>query len=134
MKVGITGSEHYQNTSKVKEILFKLKEKYKNDLIILSGGEKNGAEKFVRKFSIDFGIEYKEFNPAFTVKNLYSVMPDSYFEKPFHPTHRIHSDYLMMRDCDVMIILNSENEVLSSRLKSIVNKIKKINKPITIIT
>ena len=79
MKVAIIGSREYQNVRKVKELLTNLKKKFGDDLIIISGGAKNGADKYARKYALEFGIQYKEFNPAHTQRNLYSAMPNNYY-------------------------------------------------------
>ena len=71
MKVAIIGSREYQNIRKIKETLFQLKQKFGDTLIIISGGAKDGADKFARKYALEFGIRYREFNPAHTIKNLY---------------------------------------------------------------
>ena len=42
MKVALVGSRHYQNIRKVKDTLFQLKQKFADDLIIISGGAKDG--------------------------------------------------------------------------------------------
>ena len=79
MKVAMIGSREYENTRKIKDALFKLKQKFGDALIVISGGAQYGADKFVRKFALEFGIKYKEFNPAHTTKNLYSAMSDNYY-------------------------------------------------------
>ena len=83
MKVAIIGSRMYENTRKIKDTLFQLKQKFGDDLIIVSGGAKDGADKFARKYTLEFGIKYKEFNPAHTTKNLYSAMSDNYYNIHF---------------------------------------------------
>ena len=40
MKVGIVGSRRYENKKKIKDFIFKLKEEYGTDTIIVSGGGK----------------------------------------------------------------------------------------------
>ena len=103
MKVAIIGSREYENTRKIKDTLFQLKQKFGDKLIIISGGAQHGADKFARKYALEFGIKYKEFNPAHTVKNLYSAMSDTYYEKPYHVSQFHHRNMLIARDCDVMM-------------------------------
>ena len=52
MKVAVIGSRDYQNIRKIKDTLFQLKQKFGDKLIIISGGAKHGADKFVRKIVI----------------------------------------------------------------------------------
>ena len=42
MKIAIIGSRSYTNKRKIKEFIFQLKNKFKEDLVIVSGGVKMG--------------------------------------------------------------------------------------------
>ena len=133
MKVAVVGSRDYQNIRKIKDTLFQLKQKFGDKLIIISGGAKHGADKFTRKYALEFGMRYREFNPAHTTKNLYSAMSDDYYEKPYHVSQFHHRNMLIARDCDVMIafigIDNTSNGSMSA-----IKQAKKLNKPVTIIS
>ena len=133
MKVAIIGSRMYENTRKIKETLFQLKQKFGEDLIVISGGAKHGADKFARKYALEFGIKYKEFNPAHTVKNLYSAMSEDYYEKPYHVSQFHHRNMLIARDCDVMIAFIPNGEKTSGSLSAIKGA-KKLDKRVTIIS
>ena len=50
MKVALVGSREYENIRKVKDALFQLKQKFGDKLIIISGGAKDGADKYARKY------------------------------------------------------------------------------------
>ena len=132
MKVALIGSRDYANIRRIKDTLFQLKQKFKTDLIVISGGAKYGADKFARKYALEFGIRYKEFNPAHTIKNLYSAMSDDYYSKPYHVSQFHHRNMLIARDCDVMIAFISEQESSNGSMSAI-KKTKKLNKPVTII-
>ena len=43
MKVGLIGSTRYENKRKIRETIFKLLQKFNDDLVIVSCGEKIGA-------------------------------------------------------------------------------------------
>jgi len=132
MKVALIGSRDYANIRRIKDTLFQLKQKFKTDLIVISGGAKYGADKFARKYALEFGIRYKEFNPAHTTKNLYSAMSDDYYGKPYHVSQFHHRNMLIARDCDVMIAFISEQESSNGSMSAL-KKAKKLNKPVTII-
>ena len=132
MKVALIGSRDYANIRRIKDTLFQLKQKFKTDLIVISGGAKYGADKFARKYALEFGIRYKEFNPAHTTKNLYSAMSEDYYSKPYHVSQFHHRNMLIARDCDVMIAFISEQESSNGSMSAI-KKAKKLNKPVTII-
>ena len=133
MKVALIGSREYENIRKIKDTLFQLKQKFGDKLIIISGGAKDGADKYARKFALEFGIKYREFNPAHTIKNLYSAMSETYYEKPYHVSQFHHRNMLIARDCDVMIAFIPK-QGSSSGSMSAVKQAKKLNKPVTLVT
>ena len=133
MKVAVIGSRDYQNIRKIKITLFELKRKFGDKLIIISGGAKHGADKFVRKYALEFGMRYREFNPAHTTKNLYSAMSDDYYDKPYHVSQFHHRNMLIARACDVMMAFIPNGDNANGSLSAIKNA-KKLKKPVTIIT
>jgi len=133
MKVAMIGSREYENTRKIKDALFQLKEKFGDTLIVISGGGQYGADKFVRKFALEFGIKYKEFNPAHTTKNLYSAMSDNYYNKTYHVSQFHHRNMLIAKACNVMIAF-IPNGAAPNGSESAIKSTKKLNKPVTIIT
>ena len=55
MKIGIVGSRRYENKKKIKDFIFKLKQEHGTDTIIVSGGCKNGADKYDKKYAFESG-------------------------------------------------------------------------------
>ena len=133
MKVALIGSRDYANIRRIKDTLFQLKQRFGSNLIVISGGAKYGADKYARKYALEFGIQYKEFNPAHTTKNLYSAMSDDYYGKPYHVSQFHHRNMLIARDCDVMIAFIGDNDISNGSMSAI-KKAKKLNKAVTIIT
>ena len=133
MKVAIVGSRMYENTRKIKDALFQLKQKFAGDLIVISGGAQHGADKFARKYALEFGIKYQEYNPAHTPKNLYSAMSDNYYNKPYHVSQFHHRNMLIARDCNVMMAFIANGDSSNGSISAI-KTAKKLNKPVTIIT
>ena len=129
----MVGSREYENTRKIKDTLFKLKQKFGDTLIVISGGAKDGADKFARKFALEFGIRYKEFNPAHTTKNLYSAMSDTYYGKPYHVSQFHHRNMLIAKDCDVMMAFIPDQSNSNGSMSAI-KQAKKLDKPVTIIS
>ena len=133
MKVAIIGSRMYENTRKIKEALFQLKQKFGEDLMIISGGAKDGADKFARKYALEFGIKYQEYNPAHTPKNLYSAMTDNYYDKTYHVSQFHHRNMLIAKACDCMMAFIPNGDPAVGSISAI-KKTKKLNKPVTIIS
>jgi hypothetical protein len=100
MKVALIGDEKYENRGEIKELIFKLKQKFGDTLTIVSRGSKNGIEKWVRKFCMELSIDYVEYNLASTPMNLYSGMSEEYYDKPYHPTQKLHQYDLISQNAD----------------------------------
>ena len=83
MRVAIIGSRRYENKKKIKDFIFKLKEQYGSDTIIVSGGCKTGADKYAKKYALELGLQYEEYPPFHEVHNLYCVLPESRYNKDF---------------------------------------------------
>ena len=133
MKVAMIGSRRYENKRKIKETLTNLRRRFGDELIIISGGAQDGADKYARKFAIEFGISYREFNPAHTPKNLYSAMTESYYGKPYHASQFHHRNYLIAQDCDVMMAF-IPYEDRSPGSESAIKAAKRLGKKVIIIT
>tara|TARA_R100000315_G_C5095215_1_gene54646 strand:+ start:8 stop:409 length:402 start_codon:yes stop_codon:yes gene_type:complete len=133
MKVAITGSRYYENVRKIKLTLFELKRKFGDKLIILSGGDQYGADKFAKKYALEFGIAYQEYNPAHTSKNLYSAMSDNYYDKPYHVSQFHHRNTLLAKACTVMMLFIPDGYETKAT-NNIIRIVKKEEKPVTIIT
>ena len=133
MKIAVIGSIKYENTRKIKNLLTNLKQKFNDELIIISSGNKQGGDKHTKKFSLEFGIKYKEFNPAHTVQNLYSAMSERYYAKPYHVSQFHHRNMLIAKDCDYMIALIPEG-VQHNELQSAIKQAIKLDKKGVIIT
>ena len=83
MKIGIVGSRRYENKKKIKDFIFKLKQEHGDGTIIVSGGCKNGADKYAKKYALELGLQYEEYPPFHEVHNMYCTMPESRYGKPY---------------------------------------------------
>ena len=83
MKVAIVGSRRYENKRKIKEFIFKLKNEYGKKTIIVSGGCKQGADRYAKKYALELGLQYEEYPPFHDVHNLYCTMPSSRYGKSY---------------------------------------------------
>ena len=64
IKIGIVGSRGYTNKQKVKDLMFEIKEKYGDEVEIVSGGQKEGADGYAKN---DIN---KEYNKQYSLRNL----------------------------------------------------------------
>ena len=133
MKIAIVGSRIYENKRKIRDMIFKLKQTFGDKLEIVSGGAGAGADKYAKKYALELGVKYKEFNPAHTPRNLHSAMSDSYYNKPYHVSQFHHRNLLIARDCDVMIALIPKG-VDAKGSESAINAAKRLNKKVVVLT
>ena len=83
MKIGIVGSRRYENKKKIKDFIFKLKQEHGTDTVIVSGGCKDGADRYAKKYALELGLQYEEYPPFHEVHNLYCTMPSSRYSRPY---------------------------------------------------
>ena len=131
MQVGIIGSKNYENTRRIRDVLSSLKTKFGNELIVFSGGTQQGTEKYVKKYALEFNIQYREFNPAHTSHTLYSMMREDYYNKPFHGSQHAHRYMMLGRYVDNLIILISPGETVDI-YKSAIDTVNKRKKKIVV--
>ena len=103
MNIAIIGSPKYDSVRAVRDFLFNIKQKLGTDVNIITRGNKDGCEKWVRKYALEFGFRYTEYNPAHTNRNLYSGMSNDYYDKPYHPTQRLHQYDCIVKHSDKII-------------------------------
>jgi len=110
VKVGVCGSPLYENKSRIKETLFKLQKTFGKSLLIVSGGRQNGADKYVKKYALEFGLKYAEYNPAHTKKNLYSAMHEGFYNKPYSPRNFFIRNAIMAKYVDYLVVFVEEGK------------------------
>ena len=59
MKIGIVGSRRYENRKRIKDFIFKIKQEKGEDTIIVSGGCKDGADRYAKKYALELGLQYE---------------------------------------------------------------------------
>ena len=125
MKIAIIGDEKYENRGELKETIFKLKEKFGEDLTIITRGKKNGVEKWVRKYALEMNLKYIEFNPAHTSRTLYSGMDDEYYDKPYHPTQPLHQYDCIVHNSDKIVYFGEITRKEFNHFNRLLNRWKK---------
>jgi len=133
MKVGIIGSQFYENPRKIKDTIFKLQQRFGEKLYIISNGGQIGASKYAKKFALELGCAYKEHNPSHTVSNLYSAMNKSFYDKPYKPRNFFHRNKFFANEITHLIVFISEG-VPGPDVTDTIKQVKKIGKPVVVIT
>ena len=130
-KVAVIGNKNWQNRRKVQETLNGLKSKFEEVIIVGAGGNE-GANSMIRKYALEFGMDYKEYNPSYSGYNLYSAMPKTYYGKSYHFSQLHHRMKLIAQNCDYMIIMTNE-DIMDPFLKTAYSNINKQNKPVVLL-
>lgn len=131
-RIAIIGNTDWQNRRKVQETLQSLKQQFQDDVSIIGAGGNEGANSMIRKYALEFGMNYEEYNPSFSGRNIYSAMPDSYYGKPYHFSQLHHRMKLIAERCDYMMIMTNE-DALDPVLKTAYNNVNKLKKPVVIL-
>ena len=132
MKVGIVGARIWTDKLKIKEFIFKLKEEYGTDTIIVSGGCKQGADKYAKKYALELGLQYEEYPPFHEVHNLYCTMPESRYGKPYSVKY-FHARNKIIAGTSDFVVAFIPRGVESNGTQSTINYATKMGKKIVII-
>jgi len=133
MKVAIVGSRRYENKRKIKEFIFKIKQQYGEKTIIVSGGAKQGADKYAKKYALELGLQYEEYPPFHDVHNLYCTMPSSRYGRPYS-IKNFHARNKIIAGTSNFIVAFIPIGVVSDGTLSTLNYAKKFNKKRIIIS
>ena len=131
-KILITGCASYQNKGQMKEFLYGLKTRYKDFKIATMAGN-HGVDKLAKKYAIEFGIPYGEFNPYHCHHRMYDIMPAYMFEKKYHKINFIYRDSHAVNWCDIFILFLSSDYTTNERFDRLIKTARKKNKGLKII-
>ena len=87
MKIGIVGSRKYQDKRKVKDFIYELKKKFQDELTIVSGGCKDGADRLAKKYALELDVQYQEYPPFHQSYNLYCVLPEELYSREYRVSY-----------------------------------------------
>lgn len=132
MKIAVIGNTGWQNKRKVRDVLFELKQRFGPEVVIIGAGGNEGANYMVRKFALEFEMNYQEYNPSFSGYNMYSALPESYYGKKYHFSQLHHRMKMLAESCDYLMILTNETK-LDPVLKTAYNTANKSEKKVVIL-
>tara|TARA_Y100001963_G_scaffold56372_1_gene78875 strand:+ start:527 stop:928 length:402 start_codon:yes stop_codon:yes gene_type:complete len=133
MKVGIVGSRRYENRKKIKDFIFKLKKEYGEDTKIISGGAKDGADRYAKKYALELGLQYEEYPPAHFPHNLYCPLPQSRYGKEYSPKNYHVRNKIIAGTSDFIVAFKRDGDS-SPGTMSTINYAKKFGKKYIIIS
>ena len=133
MKVAIVGSRRYENKKKIKDFIFKIKNEYGENTIIISGGAREGADRYAKKYALELGLQYEEYPPAHFVHNLYCPLPESRYGKPYS-VKNFHVRNKIIAGTSDMVVAFIPEDGLSDGTFSTLKYAKKLDKKRIIIS
>ena len=99
IKIGIVGSRGYTNKQKVKDLVFEIKEKYGDEVEIVSGGQKDGADGY----ALEFNVKYVEFPPVHYSWNMHCKLPATEYNKPYYVSNYFKRNKQIAEYSDIII-------------------------------
>ena len=133
MRVAIIGSRRYENKKKIKDFVFKLKQQYGDKTIVVSGGCKQGADRYAKKYALELGLQYEEYPPFHEVHNLYCSLPESRYDKPFSMRNFFARNKILVGTSDFIVAFIPKG-VEANGTMNVLEYAKKLNKKRIIIS
>ena len=103
IRVGIVGSRKYTNKKKVKDLIFELKQKPDTDVEIVSGGQRDGADGYAKKFALELDMKYVEFPPAHYNWNMHCKLSATQYNKPYYVTNYFKRNKQIAEYSDIIV-------------------------------
>ena len=118
---------------RIQEFVFKLKEKYKEKLEIVSGGQRDGADGYAKKYALEFDLNYSEFPPVHYQYNQHCVLESFNYGKPYAVWHYHSRNKDLVEYSDVVVAFIPKN-IISKGTESALKEAKKKEKKYVIIS
>ena len=132
MKIGIVGSRRYENKKRIKDFIFKIKREKGVDTTIVSGGCRDGADRYAKKYALELGLQYEEYPPFHEGHNLYCTIPSHRYGQPYSVKNFFARNKIIAGTCDIVVGFIPEG-VKSNGTNSTLKYAEKLNKKTIII-
>ena len=132
IKIGIVGSRGYTNKQKVKDLIFEIKQKYGEEVEIVSGGQKLGADGFAKKFALEFDLDYVEFPPAHYSHNIHCKLSAKHYSKPYYVSNFFKRNKQIAEYSNILVAFVQEG-IESRGTMNTVSHAEKLKKMVKII-
>ena len=133
MKIAIVGSRRYENKKRIKDFIFKIKQEKGVDTIIVSGGCKDGADRYAKKYALELGLQYEEYPPFHEVHNMYCTIPESRYSKPYSVKNFFARNKIIAGTSDIIVAFIPEG-VEANGTQNVLEYAKKFDKKRIIIS
>ena len=82
MKIGIVGSNTYENKRKIKQTVFDLTKRFGDRLIVVSGGGQHGADKYVKKYALELDGRANRWTKQQTIEE-FAIFDNNYYQTEY---------------------------------------------------
>jgi|TARA_R100000084_G_C4648139_1_gene148007 hypothetical protein len=127
VRLGITGTVTFENKIKIKNFIHKVKQNLTEDVQIVGLGDKNGADKYIRKYALELGCTYKEANLPHTSPTLYSMMTEGFYNKPYHVRNFFLRNQTFARYIDKLVVFD-DSQGIDKKVANILKAASKAHK------
>jgi hypothetical protein len=111
--------------------MFQLKN-HADDLVIIGLGERDGADKYVKRYALEFGYSYREANLPHTPQNLYSLLSEQHYNKPYAPKNFFTRNKIYTQFVDKLVLFD-DSDVRDLKVSNLVREITKAKKKVVIV-
>ena len=133
MKVGIVGSRKYTNKNKIKDFIYELKEVFGDKVEIVSRGCKFGADKYAKKFALEFDMKYVEFPAVHESYNMHCILPRYKYGKPYAVWHFFERNKEIAKYSDKIVAFIPEG-IKSNGTMNTIEHARKMEKKVIILS
>ena len=103
IKIGIVGSRSSCNKKKIKDLIFQIKENHGDEVEIVSGGQRDGADGFAKKFALEFDMNYVEFPPSHYNWNMHCKLPATEYNTQYYVTNYFKRNKQLAEYSDIIV-------------------------------
>lgn len=132
LRIGITGNRTYENKIQIKNFIHKLRNQTDSDIVIVALGDASGADKYIKKYALELGYSYQECNPDYTQKNLYSILTEAHYGKPYTPRSVHVRDKIFCSYVDKCVVFDS-SDMTDVKIINLVKLFTKRKKPLILL-
>lgn len=128
--IGCIGSTNYENKLLIKNTIFGLSMDNDKRLtnIYTRGNVKKGSEFYVKKYSLEFNLNYLEIPSACDIHTNYSIYGSNFYNKTWNFKYFIQQAMIFVGKIDVLCVFGNPND--DKRISLFIKQASKMNKPI----
>ena len=133
LTLGMTGSKTFENKIKIKNFIHKLRDNFDGEITIVGLGDQYGADKYIKKYALELGYTYKEMNPPHTNQNLYSLMSENFYSKPYSAKNLFTNSKIFCTYVDKCVLFDDTNTT-DKKIHNVIKQLTRLKKKAIILT